>query len=101
VQLVDLAIQRLDEQPHQCADLVTGPTPVLAAECKQGQGAYLALHAFADRHAHRLDALAMTGLARQSTGVGPATVAVHDDCDVARQRHWRAAGRGVRRLRPA
>src|SRR5690606_39188510 len=80
------------EQTHQRADLIAGPTPVLAAEGEQRQRTDSATHALADRHAHRLDALAMTGLARHAARTGPAAVAVHDDGDVTRQRH-EASGR--------
>src|SRR5690606_11473657 len=102
VQFVHLAVEGLDEQAHQRADLLAGPAPVLAAEREQCQRADVAAHALTDRHAHRLDALAMAGLARHAARTGPPAVAVHDDGDVTRQRH-EASGRfeGREALRPA
>src|SRR5690606_1190022 len=94
VQLVHLAVEGLDEQPHQRPHLLAGPPPVLAAEREQRQRADAPAHALADRHAHRLDALAVAGLARQSARAGPAAVAVHDDGDVTRQRHGGRQGPG-------
>ena len=37
MQLVDFPSQRFDEKPHQLADFLARPIPVLAAECEQGQ----------------------------------------------------------------
>ena len=37
MQFIDLSLQRLNEKPHQFADLLARTAPVLAAECKHGQ----------------------------------------------------------------
>jgi hypothetical protein len=87
VQLIDLAVQRLDEQPHQRADFLAGAAPVLAAEGEQGQGFDTPFHALTDAHPHRLDASLVAGLAWQAARLSPAAVAIHDDRDVTRRRH--------------
>src|SRR5689334_6584705 len=90
MQLVDLAIQRLHEQPHECAHFFRGTAPVFAAEGKERQRLVLALHAFTDAHSHRLYAFLVTSLAWQATRAGPTAIAVHDDRDVTRQAHRHA-----------
>ena len=53
VQLGDLPIERLDEQPHEAGDLGRGTAPVLAGEREQRERPDPAPRAFLDAHAHR------------------------------------------------
>ena len=82
MQLVDLAVERIEEQLHEAADLDRRPLPVLAREREQRERTDLATRAFLDAHAHRAHAFLVAGVARQAARLGPAPVAVHDDRDV-------------------
>ena len=96
--LLDLLLERAQEQVHQDRDLFRRAAPVLAREREQREVVDAALDAGADDAAHRLDALAVTGDARQQPLLRPAPVAVHDDRDVARDvagRRYVAGGAGV------
>ena len=93
VQLVDLTIERLQEQLHQSADLGLGALPVLRGEGEQGEGGDALAQAELHGAAYRL----LTGAVAEHAGtqalLRPAAVAVHDDGDVGR--HARsAAARG-------
>src|SRR5690606_23750662 len=83
VQLLDLAVERGQEQLHQCADLFLGPAPVLAGEREQGQRADALFEAEVDADIDRARAGAMPQRPRPPPLRGPAAVAVHDDCDMA------------------
>src|SRR5712664_488366 len=97
MQLLHLVRKRCLEQLHQERDLVGRTAPVFGAEGEQRQVLDAALGAGAHRGAHRLDTAAVAGDARQVLALGPATVAVHDDRDMAR---YRARGRnGLGRAR--
>ncbi len=85
VQVRHFALQGVEKQLHEHADLVCGPAPILAAECEQRQITHLALDAFLHHPAHHLEAGAMSGGPRQAARSGPPAVAVHDDCDMLRR----------------
>ena len=89
VQLVDFAIERLQEKLHQRADFALRPIPVLAGEREQRQRLDAAAQAELDRRAHGFLAFAMAQAARPAAPLGPAAVAVHDDRDMARNARWR------------
>src|SRR5690606_16449439 len=84
VELGDLALERVDEQRHEAADLVGRATPVLAREREERQGLDAGFGAAFDDGADRFDAGLMPGLAGPRPAPRPTAVAVHDDRDVAR-----------------
>src|SRR5205814_342724 len=84
VQLLELALERLDEQAHQTPHLVRGPSPVLAREGEERERLDVAPRALLDAHAHGLEPRAVPGRTRQSARGRPAAVAVHGDRDVPR-----------------
>src|SRR5690606_9044880 len=84
MQLVDLAVEGVDEQLHQRADLVLRTAPVLAREREQGQCADAGVQAEIDAQVDRARAGAMADDARPVALLRPAAVAVHDDGQVAR-----------------
>ena len=61
-ELADLALQRLDEQPHQQGDLFGGTPPVLGAEREQRQVAHAGAPAGLD---HAPDGLHALGVSRR------------------------------------
>ena len=69
-----------------------GPTPILAAERIKRQPGDAVLQRRLDGAAHRLRPGPVPGDARQSARRGPASVAVHDDGDVRRDRGRRRGG---------
>src|SRR5919108_638203 len=87
VQFFDLAVQGFEEQLHEARDLDARPPPVLAREREQRQRADAAARALLDAHSHRAHALLVAGMARQAAGLGPSSVAVHDDGYVIRNTH--------------
>src|SRR5690606_9486931 len=84
VQLVDFAVERVDEKLHQRADFLLGPAPVLAREREQGECADPGVQAEIDAQVDRARAGAMADDARPVALLRPAAVAVHDDGQVAR-----------------
>ncbi len=84
MQIFDLAVDGIEEQLHEAADLDRRPLPVLAGEREQREGADLTARALLHAQAHRPYAFLVTGVAWQTARFGPAPVAVHDDCDVLR-----------------
>ncbi len=99
VQLLELAAQVVAQQPHQVADLVGRPRPVLGREGEQRQDGNAELARAAHDAAHRVGAAAMAGDARQAARLRPPAVAIHDDGDVVRPRSpardWRAAAQST------
>ena len=84
MQLRDLLLERTREEIHQDRDFIGGPAPVLAREREERQVFDALLDCRTHRGAHRFDALAMSGDAREQPLVRPAAVAVHDDGDMSR-----------------
>src|SRR4029077_15253168 len=66
VQLLEFALERLEEQTHETADLLRRPPPVLAREGEQREGLHAAARAFLDTHAHRREPGAVSGGARET-----------------------------------
>src|SRR6185503_7148109 len=95
VELLDLAVERVDEQRHQTSYLVVRTPPVLAREREQRKSRHAALRAELHRRAHGLEARRMPGLARQRAPARPTSVAVHDDGDVTRGGGFGFAGSRV------
>ena len=93
VEFAHLAVQCVEEQLHQRADLVLRPAPVLAGEGEQGQGANAALKAEVDAGVDRACAGTVADGARATATLRPAPVAVHDDGDMARDAGLGARGR--------
>src|SRR5690606_29326766 len=71
VQLLDLAVERGQEQLHQRADLFLRPAPVLAGEGEQGQGPDALLQAVVDAHVDRPGPGAVADRARAAAARGP------------------------------
>src|SRR5689334_11968416 len=93
VELADFLLERLEEELHEEGDFVGGAAPVLAREREQRQELHALLVAGLHHLAHRLDALAVAGHARQEPALRPPPVAVHDDRDVPRDgAHFRNGG---------
>ena len=84
-QLVGLAADGRLEQAEQAPDFVVGARPVLAAERVQRQDGDAPSDGMAEDLADGLDAGGMPIELRQPLLACPATVAIHDDRDVARQ----------------
>ncbi len=80
----DLALQRTDEQVHQKGHFLHRPAPVFRRKGEQGQVADVARNAGLDQRTHRLDATLVAGDTRQEAFLGPASVAIHDDRQMAR-----------------
>ena len=80
----DVVTQKLHEQGH----FVRRSQPVLRRKSVQGQRTHTDLARGPHHLAHRHRAPAMALDARQSTLLGPATIPVHDDGNVARQATW-------------
>ena len=94
VQLVDFAIQRLQEKLHQRADFLIGALPVFTGKRKQGQRADAVAKAVFDGRTQRLLSFAVAEAARAMALYGPAAVAIHDNGQMARSTRRRRA-RGV------
>ena len=73
------------EQAHQEIDFSRRTLPVLARKREQGQVRDAEFARGLDRGAHRVLAAAMPFIAAQPAALGPSSVAVHHDCDMARQ----------------
>ena len=71
--------QKFQQQGEQGRDFGLGPRPVLAGKGVQGQVADAQTAAFGHDGAHGLGTGTVPHLARQTAGLGPAAVAVHDD----------------------
>ena len=84
-QLVGLVADRLAQQLEQARDLVVGAGPVLAAERVQGEHRDPAPDGVLEQPADGLDPRGVPLELGLAVGTGPATVAVHDDRDVAGQ----------------
>src|SRR4029453_1626810 len=74
------------QQSEQIADFLFRARPILRGETKQGEIADAELERGLDGAPYALDASAMTFDPRQAALGGPASVAVHDDCNVASDR---------------
>jgi hypothetical protein len=85
VQVRDFALQGIEKQVHEHADLIGGPAPVLAAEGEQREMAHLAFRAFLHHPAHHPHAGTMAGRPRHAARPGPPAVAVHDDRNMLRR----------------
>src|SRR5690606_39009753 len=83
IEFVDLALQCVHEQLHQRADLILRAAPVLAREREQGQRLDLFQDAEVDADVDRPRARAMADDAWPVAALGPASVAIHDDGQVA------------------
>src|SRR5690606_23667273 len=83
VQLDHLAVERVEEELHERADLLGRAATVLAREREQRQRGHAALEAVVDAQVHRARAGAVADHARAAAARGPAPVAVHYDGDVA------------------
>src|SRR2546421_2809159 len=81
---LELAGERGLEELHQQRHLLGRPAPVLGAEGEQRQIFNAAFGAVLHRDAHRFEAAAVAGNARQHAAACPAPVAIEDDGDVAR-----------------
>jgi hypothetical protein len=79
----DFAFQRGDEQAHQQRHFVCRTAPVLRAEREQGQIFDTALNAGFHDIPYCFDAFSMPRHTRHETLGRPATVAIHDDGDMA------------------
>src|SRR5207302_638052 len=75
VQLLDLALERLDEEAHQAPHLVRGPSPVLAREGEERERLDVAPRALLDAHAHGLSPASQPARTRQRAHARPAPVA--------------------------
>jgi hypothetical protein len=84
VQFVHLLLERGEEQLHQELHFVRRTPPVLAAEGEKREVLDALVHTRLHGRAHGLEAALVTGHAREETLLRPASVAVHDDRDVAR-----------------
>ena len=102
---IQLGAQQTAQQLHEQAHFGTGSLQIFSAQAKQCQRCDTAAGArFRDRP-HAIRAGPMTGGAAQVAGLGPAPVAVHDDCDVRRGQQlriertavWRCVHRSVLR----
>jgi hypothetical protein len=82
--LVELARQVPPEQLHEAVDLARWPVPVLRREREEREVLDAEPSCRFDDRAHRILADAVAVQARESALLGPASVAVHDDRDVAR-----------------
>ena len=82
----DFALQRGQEQIHQQTDLGLRTPPVLTAEGKQGEHLDAVPNAFLYRAANAGHPGLVSGVTGLAAGLGPATVAVHDDRHVLRDR---------------
>jgi hypothetical protein len=91
-----LATQVLPQEAGQFHDLAGGAAPVLTAEGEQRQPFDSLVDCGFDTSANGLGAGPVPRHARQATRLGPATVAVHDQRDMAR--HDRAAGAFLARI---
>ena len=86
LQGVEFAAQVLLEQVHQRPDLVAGPLPVLGRESVEGQHLEAEFSARLDHVPHRRRTFTMALDPHPAALLSPATVAVHDDGNVPRQR---------------
>src|SRR5256885_14636959 len=71
---------------HETGNLLFGAVPVLGRESEDGQDLHAALDAGAGTAAQRFHALLVAGQSRQKAAIGPASIAIHDDGNMARHR---------------
>ena len=90
VQFDDLALQRQRKQIHQHRHFLFRAPPVFRAESKQGEVVDTLFGARLDDFAHGFHAAFVPRNARQKAFFRPASIAVHDDGNVAR--HLRCLG---------
>src|SRR5207342_2283342 len=93
VEFVDLALERTQEQLHQCADFVFRTSPVLAGKCEQGERLDAGFETEIDAQVDGTRAGAVADHAWPAASLRPAAVAVHDDGEMAGNRAHQA-GRG-------
>ena len=84
MQPVNFLLQGTDKELHQQRHFVCRATPVFAAEGKKRQRLDAAIRTSADNTANGFNPFVMPGNTWQKAPFGPATVAIHDNCDVAR-----------------
>jgi hypothetical protein len=85
LELRRLALHVCLQQTHERVHLALRAIPVLGGEGEQREDGHAGLDAPFDDLADRRHAGGVTLVARQAAGARPATVAVHDDGDVAGQ----------------
>ena len=78
MQLRHFPSQRIDEQAHELADLVSWPGPILTAKRKQCQVFDPKPRGMFNRSTNGFDASTVPGMARFAPFPGPTTVTVHD-----------------------
>src|SRR5262249_20056829 len=86
VELGQIAANEAAHQAHQVIDFARRPRPVLGGEAEDGKVLQPELDGGAYGAAHGLHAHAMAGRARQPALLRPPAIAVHNDCNVARDR---------------
>ena len=77
-------LQRHDKQFHQTRNFFLRTPPVFRTEGEQGQVFDTTIDAGFNNIAYPIDTLGMAGNAWQETLFRPPPIAVHDDCDMAR-----------------
>lgn len=82
VEVARLAVDELREEHHQRADFRAGPIPVLGAECVERQIFDALRLALLNDAPNIVYSGAMTGYAWQAAARGPATIAIHDHCNM-------------------
>jgi hypothetical protein len=95
VQLVAPPGEQILLEAHEELDLLGGAVPVLGGEGEDREPLDPQAEGAVDHVEQRLLAGGVAGGAGQAAGGGPATVAVHDDGDVARVSHRRPATPGA------
>ena len=93
VQFGDLAAQVVAQEAHQIVDLFERPLPILRRKPEQGQIGNAELAGRGHRTPHGLCAASVPGNARQTAGLRPTAVPVHDDRDMPRSRARRGTVR--------
>src|SRR3546814_20788864 len=87
MQFHHLALERVEEQLHQRADLFLRPAPVLAGEREQRERGDPAFEAAVDTQVDRARTGAVADHPRPPTPRRPSAVAVHDNGEVAGEGH--------------
>ncbi len=95
VQIGQVAADEAAQEAEQVVDLLPGARPVLRGEAEQREMGNAELERGVDRAPYAFDALAMAFDPGQAAFGGPASVAVHDDRDMA---YGRSVGRLPRKL---
>jgi hypothetical protein len=83
-QTFKIGCNKPSQQPEDKADFLFRAAPVFRRETEHRQVTHAMGDAKFDQPAQRLDALDMAFRPRLAAGLGPASVAVHDDADVTR-----------------